>query len=197
VLAARRPHSQMRQVLRRGVDGAGTVLRHGAADEVELRRLVGGAVLNTGEREVDGCSRVRAAVGRMVRAGLELQAAGREATADFERRVREEARRQSKARAFAVRWREAARRGGPRRVAEMREVARAQDEAEADLAALEARAGVVGCRPWSGGRRWGWRVRGCGCRRGKSDQSLRRARFESGGGWLGCGGGDGGLRSLA
>ena len=87
VLAARRPHSQMRQVLRRGVDGAGTVLRHGAADEVELRRLVGGAVLNTGEREVDGCSRVRAAVGRMVRAGLELQAAGREATADFERRA--------------------------------------------------------------------------------------------------------------
>ena len=144
VLAARRPHSQMRQVLRRGVDGAGTELRHGAADEVELRRLVGGAVLNTGEREVDGCSRVRAAVGRMVRAGLELQAAGREATADFERRVREEARRQAKARAFAVRWREAARRGGPRRVAEMREVARAQGEAEADLAALEARAGVVG-----------------------------------------------------
>ncbi len=35
VLAARRPHSQMRQVLRRGVDGAGTALRHGPADAVE------------------------------------------------------------------------------------------------------------------------------------------------------------------
>ena len=78
---------------------------------MELRRLVGGAVLNTGEREVDGCSRVRAAVGRMVRAGLELQAAGRYATADFERRVREETRQHFRVRQLAARWsRDAARR---------------------------------------------------------------------------------------
>ena len=83
--------------------------------------------------------RVRAAVGRMVRAGLELQAAGREATADFERRVREETRSHAKVRRFAAKWREAELYGGPRRAAALRTAARARYEAEATLAVLEAR----------------------------------------------------------
>ena len=151
VLAARRPHSQMRRVLARDTAEGGAALSHGAADEVELRRLVGGAVLNTGEREVDGCSRVRAAVGRMVRAGLELQAAGRDATADFERRVREETRRHAKVRRFAAKWREVAQYGGPRRAAALREAARARYGAEATLAAREARGCVTG---WPALERW-------------------------------------------
>ena len=83
VLAARKPHSQWRRMQKRGSGEGGKALRHGSADEVELRRLVGGAVLRTGEGEVDGSTAVRTAVGRTVRAGLELQAAGRAATASF------------------------------------------------------------------------------------------------------------------
>ena len=137
VLAARKPHSQWRRMLKRGGEEGGKALRHGAADEVEMRRLVGGAVLRTGEGEVDGCSAVRAAVGRAVRAGLELQAAGRAATASFEWQVRKEVRRHAVARRFAARWREATRHGGPRRVAALREAATVRDEAEAALVRLE------------------------------------------------------------
>ena len=88
VLTARKPHSQWRRMQARGNEEGGKALQHGSADEVELRRLVGGAVLRTGEGEVDGCTAVRTAVGRAVRAELELQAAGRAATASFEWQVR-------------------------------------------------------------------------------------------------------------
>ena len=104
---------------------------------MELRRLVGGAVLRTGEGEVDGCSRVRAVVGRAVSMGLELQAAGRAATASFEWRVRKEVRRHAVARRYAVRWREAARHGGPRRVAALRDAEFVKSEAEEALVLLE------------------------------------------------------------
>ena len=71
---------------------------------MELRRLTGGAVLRSGEEEVDGAAHVRAAVRRAVCAGLELQAAGQAATADFERRVRQATRQVAVARRFAGRW---------------------------------------------------------------------------------------------
>ena len=137
VLAARKPHSQWRRMQKRGSGEGGKALRHGSADEVELRRLVGGAVLRTGEGEVDGSTAVRTAVGRTVRAGLELQAAGRAATASFEWLVRKEVRRHAVARRFATRWREVTRHGGPRRVAALREATIVRDEAEAALARLE------------------------------------------------------------
>ena len=137
VLAARKPHSQWRRMQGRGAAEGGKALRHGSAEEVELRRLVGGAVLRTGEGEVDGCSRVRAVVGRAVSMGLELQAAGRAATASFEWRVRKEVRRHAVARRYAVRWREAARHGGPRRVAALRDAEFVKSEAEEALVLLE------------------------------------------------------------
>lgn len=84
VFTARRPHSQWRRLLERDVTGGGPALLYGAAEKVELRRLVGRAVLHSGEKEVDTSPGVRASVGKVVRAGLELQAAGRAATASFE-----------------------------------------------------------------------------------------------------------------
>ena len=105
-----------------------------------MRRLVGGAVLRTGEREVDANPLVRRAVSRAVRAGLELQEAGRAATSNFERRVRDETRRHTLARQFATCWRGAVRRGGPRRAAALQEAAHARRKAEEALATLEASA---------------------------------------------------------
>jgi len=124
-----------------GAGSGGGALVHGAADEVELRRLVGGAVRRTGEGEVDGSASVRAAVGRAVRAGLELQAAARAATAGFEWRVREEVRRYKLVGQYAKAWRERVREGGPARVAALRAVACARAEAEAELGRVEARVG--------------------------------------------------------
>ena len=137
VLTARKPHSAWRRLRARGAGKGSGALKHGSADEVELRRLVGGAVLRTGEPEVDDSAGVRAAVGRAVRAGLELQAAGRAATAGFEREVQKEVRRYAMARKFAMNWREVTRHGGPRRAAALREAAAAWREAERALARLE------------------------------------------------------------
>lgn len=137
VLTARKPHSQWRRMQARGKEEGGKALKHGSAEEVELRRLVGGAVLRTGEGEVDGCTAVRAAVGRAVRAGLELQAAGRAATASFEWKVRKEVRRHAVARPYAIRWREVTRNGGPRRAAALGEAEIVRIEAEDALVRLE------------------------------------------------------------
>ena len=137
VLTVRKPHSQWKRLQRRGTAGGGNVLRHGAAEEVELRRLVGGAVLNTGEHEIDGSASVCAAVGRAVRAGLELQAAGRAATLSFEWQVRKEVRRHAVAGRYARRWREATRHGGPRRVAALRDAVFVKGEAEDAVVRLE------------------------------------------------------------
>ena len=82
-------------------------------------------VAQNGDTTRVGGAGVRAAVGRAVRAGLELQAAGRAATAGFEREVQKEARRYAVARKFAMHWREVTRHGGPRRAAVLRETAAA------------------------------------------------------------------------
>ena len=94
-------------------------------------------MLNTGEHEIDGSASVCAAVGRAVRAGLELQAAGRAATLSFEWQVRKEVRRHAVAGRYARRWREATRHGGPRRVAALRDAVFVKGEAEDAVVRLE------------------------------------------------------------
>ena len=151
VLAVQRPHGPWRQLQRRLEAVERGQLRHGEVDEVAMRRLVGGAVLRSGAAKVDGDAGVRAAVGRAVRAGLELQAAAREATSTFEWRVREAVRRHQVAGVYARRWREAARSGGPARVAALREASMARRVAEEAMEGLEVR-GLVG--GWEALGRW-------------------------------------------
>ena len=144
VLAVRRPHGPLRRLMERVGSGGGVSLVHGEVAEVELRRMVGGAVLCSGEAKVDRDADVRKMVGRAVRAGLQLQEAGRTAAAAFEERVREETRRHKLALPRWRLWREAARRGGPARVAALRAAARARREAEEELARRELDGQVAG-----------------------------------------------------
>ena len=123
-LAARKPHPLWKRLVARVGGGSvvgGNALAHGEGLEPEARRLVGGAVLRSGLPEVDKDADVIKAVSTAVRLGLELQEAGRAATAKFENRVREETARLQKVRWHATQWREAVLRGGPRRAALLRE----------------------------------------------------------------------------
>ena len=113
--------------------GRPSELRHGEEAEVQMRRLVGGAVASQGE---DGAG-VKKRVTLAVRAGLELQEEASKAAADFEGNVRLEVQRCAQVRPLAARWLHAVLHGGPRRAARLREAACARQEAEDALGEIE------------------------------------------------------------
>ena len=116
-------------------DGAGALaLKHGESTEIELRRLIGAAVLNA----PGALPWAKQAVSAAVRLGLELQVLGKAAAVRLEEEVRKEVARCAVARPLARRWALRVVDGGPRRAAALREAALARRAAEEALASMEA-----------------------------------------------------------
>ena len=118
------PHSGMLE-LRRLLD-KGVGMRAWAArsyDEVHARRHVRGLWGSFGPKVVDGDSELLRRVRCTVRAGLELQQLGRNATSQLEERIRDEVAQARRARPWVARWKRAVARGGPRRASALRDAA--------------------------------------------------------------------------
>lgn len=147
-----------------GISGrAGTGAAFTTRDEKELRlrRVVGGCIRGSGAGDSEAGRRARAR--RCVEAGLRIQLAAREATAERLEELREEGKRCRLARPWACRWMRAVGRAAPARAACLAELARARRVAEGvvarratqvgrgatEIAELEARVEVAFSVAWA------------------------------------------------
>ena len=123
--------------------GAGRVnTKVSALTERRARRLVGGLVEALGDPHKDANKAVRAAISKMVCAGVAVQHEAQKLTADMEKSAREAAIGMARVRKLAQRWLRVTREAGPARVALLKATVAASQVA-ADEVVRAARAGEV------------------------------------------------------
>ena len=115
----------------------------GSSDEIELRRFVGGCIdtfAGRGKAKAEAMAAIESA--RVL--GLKLQLAGQRVTEEWRREVAEAVRQARIAKPLVAAWRQAVFRGGPRRAAELREVAVAREVAMVRRRAAFAAGDITG-----------------------------------------------------